>query len=504
MSRRTVRVWGWTLVAAGVLGFPADAPARGVGGGFHGGGFHGGGFHGGGFHPGGFHAGGFHPGGFRGFGGVPASGFHHYGGIGGGVPRWSPGIGGGLPGGTAGLRGFGGFPRGLEGNPHGGFHRGPLLSYTRPAVGGLGTRAAFNDPFRAGGGRTLAASRIANFNPTNVNVNRNLFVNRSADLYGGWNRGYWNGHWGRWGGNWGWYRPWGGYGYGYGYPYGYPFGSGLLGLGLGLGLGWGLSTWGLGAWPFYYGYMPYYNPYYAMAPATVVVQDVNPVVVNYSQPIAVNATPPPSDVEVGVALFDQARAAFKAGDYDRALQLADQALAKMPNDLDLHEFRAVVQFARGQYREAAAGLYAVLSVAPGWNWPTLIGLYPDVDTFTRQLRALESYVTTHPQDASARFVLAYLYITMGVTDAAVTELKAVVQLVPKDWLSSQLLRELEGNVARADSAATTPPEPAGGPTPGPAEISGRWTAQAAQNGTVTLDLRPDGTFTWTYTTQGRS
>src|SRR4051794_10625424 len=88
MSRRTVRVWGWTLVAAGVLGFPADAPARGFGGGFHGGGFHGGGFHGGGFHPGGFHAGGFHPGGFRGFGGVPVGGFHHYGGIGGGVPRW--------------------------------------------------------------------------------------------------------------------------------------------------------------------------------------------------------------------------------------------------------------------------------------------------------------------------------------------------------------------------------------------------------------------------------
>src|SRR4051794_36734372 len=109
--------------------------------------------------------------------------------------------------------------------------------------------------------------------------------------------------------------------------------------------------------------MPYYNPYYAMAPTTVVVPDVNPVVVNYSQPINVDATPAPSDAEAGAALFDEARAAFKAGDYDRALQLADRALAKLPNDLDLHEFRAVVQFARGHYKESAAGLYAVLSIA---------------------------------------------------------------------------------------------------------------------------------------------
>ena len=71
----------------------------------------------------------------------------------------------------------------------------------------------------------------------------------------------------------------------------------------------------------------------------------------------------------------------------------NDALAKVPNDSDIHEFRALCLFALGRYDEAAATLYAVLSVGPGWDWTTLIGLYPDVSVYTAQLRALESYCT---------------------------------------------------------------------------------------------------------------
>ena len=42
----------------------------------------------------------------------------------------------------------------------------------------------------------------------------------------------------------------------------------------------------------------------------------------------------------------------------------------MPNDASLHEFRALVLFALGQYEQAAATLYAVLSNGPGWDWTT--------------------------------------------------------------------------------------------------------------------------------------
>ena len=64
----------------------------------------------------------------------------------------------------------------------------------------------------------------------------------------------------------------------------------------------------------------------------------------------------------------------------------------MPNDPTLHEFRALALFALGRYDEAAAALYAVLSVGPGWDWSTLISLYGNPETYTQQLRALESYV----------------------------------------------------------------------------------------------------------------
>ena len=69
----------------------------------------------------------------------------------------------------------------------------------------------------------------------------------------------------------------------------------------------------------------------------------------------------------------------------------DQAIALVPNDTVLHEFRGLTLFALGRYKEAAAAEYAVLSAGPGWDWTTLSGLYPNVDVYTEQLRALEQY-----------------------------------------------------------------------------------------------------------------
>ena len=101
---------------------------------------------------------------------------------------------------------------------------------------------------------------------------------------------------------------------------------------------------------------------------------------NYSQPISTTAAPPEQAVAgQATSAFDQAREAFKAGDYAQALQLDQQALAQMPNDTTMHEFLALVYFAQGKYEQAAAPLYAVLSVGPGWDWTTLSGMYADVD-----------------------------------------------------------------------------------------------------------------------------
>ena len=66
-----------------------------------------------------------------------------------------------------------------------------------------------------------------------------------------------------------------------------------------------------------------------------------------------------------------------------------------------------------RFDEAAAVDYAVLSAGPGWNWSTLVGLYPDVDTYTNQLRALEASVRTNANSPSTQFLLGYHYLVEG-------------------------------------------------------------------------------------------
>jgi tetratricopeptide (TPR) repeat protein len=469
------------------LCLPVGASAHGGGGGFHGGG---GGFHGGGF-------GGFHGGGFSGF---------HGGGVG----------------------GYGGFHGGYSAPS---FNRTPSFSTPRSSFGQFGNVGrfnSFNNVNRAGSFNNInrfnsfnnvnrfntvnSLNRVNNFNTFNHSTTfNNLNVAHRGGLgwrnpywgyHSGWMHGYWNGHYP---GGWGWNRYWGGY------P-GYWWGGGL-GLGVGLGLGWGLSPWLFGPMLYDWGYSSYYNPYYAIADPTVVASQ--PVIYDYSQPItSVSQAPEETVMTQATTLFDGAREAFKTGDYPRALDLADQCLKQTPNDSAVHEFRALVLFALKRYDEAAAALYAVLSVGPGWDWTTLISLYADPETYTQQLRALEDYCTQSPNLAPPRFVLAYQYLTEGFSDAAIRQLKNVVALQPKDQLSAQLLGQLEQKEqAPAGGDLASAPSPAGtAASPSPTEatsnakagdLTGAWTAQPSADVAITLTFGDKGHFVWKVSRQGK-
>ena len=289
----------------------------------------------------------------------------------------------------------------------------------------------------------------------------------------GWVHGCWNGHGSS---AWGW-----------------------QGAGLGVGLGWGLASWGYGSSLYNMGYTPYANPYYS--PASLALGGYD-----YSQPI--DSSSPPVDDSVAspvISAFDAARDSFKAANFDQALQQANDAVAKLPNDSDIHQFRGVCLFALGRYDDAAAALYSVLSVEPGWDWTTLIGLYPDVQTFTDQLRNLEGFRKSNPTSASSRFVLGYLYMTEGQTPAAVQMFQEIVALKPDDTLSAQLLRQLDPqSAAPAEAAATTPAiAPAAPAPPAGASVVGNWTAQPTAGTTIALAIQPDGAFSWLVNQQGK-
>jgi tetratricopeptide (TPR) repeat protein len=234
-----------------------------------------------------------------------------------------------------------------------------------------------------------------------------------------------------------------------------------------------------------WGYSSYYNPYCMSYSYPY----------NYSQPLAINyAAPATTDAAPAVdpaitAEVDAARASFKAGDYTAALDSLDRAIKASPDDPVAHEMRALSLFALGRYDEAAAGLNALLAVAPGWNWDTMRQMYPDVATYTKQLRALEAYASAHPTEAAPTFVLAYHYLVTNYTDAAKKKLQKVVELEPKDRVAAQLLKGLDEKAEPPKTSADAAPSDA------ETDLSGAWAAKQGDN-TLKLTLGDDGAFTW--------
>jgi tetratricopeptide (TPR) repeat protein len=272
--------------------------------------------------------------------------------------------------------------------------------------------------------------------------------------------------------------------------------------------------------------MPYMNPYYSVGyaqpiyvqqPVATSAATITPTNFDYSRPLNLDSTPPDqATVDAAIAKFDSARDAFKSGDYALALQLTDEALTSLPNDVAIQEFRGLVLFALRDYERAAATIYSVLSVGPGWDWATMIDLYPDLDTYTQQLRTLEAYRDAHLDQPGPRFVLGYQYLCEGYPDAAIAEFKEVVKLKPNDKLTADLLKKLSSqsasNPAETPPAApaeeTPPPTPtptAGNTTPAgakPTEFAGNWTATPASGVSINLTMDSDGNFTWTVNQQG--
>ena len=151
----------------------------------------------------------------------------------------------------------------------------------------------------------------------------------------------------------------------------------------------GLTWWGANTIGNQFGCGDYYNPYYAETSGVSYAEPVVTLPVEAANP----TTGLPSSVsQEAVAKFDEARAAFFERNYEKALKLADEAVAKLAHDAVLHEFRSLVLFALRRYTESAAAIHAVLAVGPGWDAKTLSSLYPDMDTYTAHLRAWRSSV----------------------------------------------------------------------------------------------------------------
>lgn len=271
----------------------------------------------------------------------------------------------------------------------------------------------------------------------------------------------------------------------------------------------GLTAWGINRIGYGWGYSAYSNPYYSEGGSYG--YDYSQPMVTYADsptttaetPVADPSVAPPSSsqpqpTDEGMAAFEAARTAFYAGDYTGALTKLDITLKTMPRDTVVHEFRGLVLFALKKYPESSAAIYAILAAGPGWDWTTMISLYPGIDPYTEQLRALEQFTKANPQSPDANFLLAYHYQTCGHTDNAAKFFKQAQALLPDD----KLLKQLVAMTAPADEAkkSGTPPAP---PAVSPEKVLkaeqfvGTWKA-STQGATFQLDMAKDGGFVWTY------
>jgi hypothetical protein len=301
----------------------------------------------------------------------------------------------------------------------------------------------------------------------------------------------------------------------------------------------GLTGWGMYSLGSTWGYGPtYVNPYYVAQPAAVVYdysQPINPVsytvlpssagATSYSaavDPAAASPPDPTPEQQAGFSAMDAAVEAFKAGDYEAAVQNCNLAIAQLKSDPVAHELRALALCAMGSYREAAAVLNPLLAGSPGMNWTTVSGLYPNVEKYTTQLRALETFVTKNPDDAAAHFVLAYHYLIAGHEDAAAAQFAEVVRLQPQDTVAARWLSVLTPPAAPQPAVGSQPaagaPQgrsapPAGGdaippasttatddgadatPEAAPLTLTGDWVATAGDS-QITLSLTDEGKFKW--------
>lgn len=294
--------------------------------------------------------------------------------------------------------------------------------------------------------------------------------------YGDWYGGYAPGYWGQWDSLWD----------------NYPVAAVA-----------GLTWWGVNSLGYQFGYSDYYNPYYTESmPAyysePIITVPVEPVQTVITQPA--QAAPLPPGVSAGVvSKFDRARSSFYDGKYDEALKLTDAAVAKMPRDAVLHEFRSLVLFALKRYAESAATIHSVLDVGPGWDWETLSGLYSSIDTYKSQLRDLEEASTQEPKSASLQFLLGYHYLTCGHQENALKAFRRTLELQPKDSVAASLVASLSPREAQP---AKTPTETK--PKDVPADkVVGSWTATANGKAKYSMSLNKDGSFSWGYTRGNR-
>jgi hypothetical protein len=289
----------------------------------------------------------------------------------------------------------------------------------------------------------------------------------SSLLYGGYG-GYGGGYGGYGGG-------YGGGGYG---GYGGGYGGGGYG---GYGGGYGCSTCGIGGYggSGYGGYGAGYDPYASFGAAGAINPNayaaLTPAaglpaagVLDVPSPLAMT----PNAATAGSGGFaEKGEAAFKAGDYNGAINAWKHAAIDQPQNPVIMMMLGQALFATGKFDEAAGATQMAMSAIPKEKWGVVATnykeLYGNPQDYTTQLRALENAVREKPDNPAQRFLLGYHYAYLGYPQQAVDQLDKALKIAPQDEMSKLLRDEMQAKLPKPATPAVPVPPVTSPALPGP-------------------------------------
>ena len=136
----------------------------------------------------------------------------------------------------------------------------------------------------------------------------------------------------------------------------------------------------------------------------------------------------------GRADFEAGIEAFRAGDFEDALNRFTAAAEVEETNGEAWMATAHAGFAAGDYEAAAKGLAeagALGGFPRGYRFDPKPA-YPDEKTFDKLFAKLEKHATKEEADADAHLLLAYFHVAMGEREKANAEILAVLELRPED------------------------------------------------------------------------
>jgi len=137
-----------------------------------------------------------------------------------------------------------------------------------------------------------------------------------------------------------------------------------------------------------------------------------------------------------------AEKAFRSGQYQESVKLAESAMRIDPRNGLLKLFASQANFATGRYRIAATELEAATNLIGPEEW----GFFGDNfqrfygrDDYVRQTRALVEHVERRPDDYQAKVLLGYHYGIAGHRTSATELFHRALRLNPQDGLAQRLI-----------------------------------------------------------------